>query len=45
MQREGRGDNVKVGTQCCCGLAENVANLRFDLGVNRSTVEVELVLK
>ena len=44
MQREGGGDNIKVETQGC-GLGENVADLRFDLGVKRSTVEVELVLK
>ena len=44
MQREGGGHNIKVDTQGC-GLGENVADLRFDPGVKRSTVEVELVLK
>ena len=35
--------DAKVDTQGC-GLGENVADLRFELGVKRSAAEAELVL-
>ena len=35
--------NIKVYTQGC-GLGEDVANLRFELGVESSAAETELVL-
>ena len=35
--------DVKVDTEGC-GLGEDVANLRFELGVERSAAERELVL-
>ena len=35
--------NVKIDTQGC-GLGEDVADLRFELGVESSAVETELVV-